>query len=66
MIRLDELHDLVMQLLSQENVIGIDVCGEYPAMRNLFEEEKAATIDNRANEVILDAVVKAREMSLKS
>lgn len=65
-IRLDELHALVMQLLSQENILGIDVCGEYPVMRNLFEEEKAATIDNRANEVILDAVVKARELCLDS
>ena len=60
-IRLSELHDLVSQLLNQENVIGIDVCGEFPTMKSLFDEEKAASIDNQANEAILKAVVESQD-----
>jgi len=51
----------VSQLLNQENVIGIDVCGEFPTMKSLFDEEKAASIDNQANEAILEAVVESQE-----
>ncbi len=55
-MRLGELHDLVAQLLRQENVVGIDVCGEFPTMKTLFDQEQAASLDNEANESILQAV----------
>ena len=56
-MRLDELHSLVAQLLRQENVVGIDVCGEFPTMKSLFDQEQAASLDNEANESILSAVL---------
>lgn len=56
-VRLDELHSLVAQLLRQENVVGIDVCGEFPTMKSLFDQEQAASLDNEANESILSAVL---------
>jgi arginase family enzyme len=55
-VTLAELRRFVALLLTNENLIGIDVCGEFPAMKSLFEEEQAATIDSQANEAILDTV----------
>lgn len=37
----------------QEQVMGIDICGECPATLNLFEEMREMEIDNRANGELL-------------
>jgi arginase family enzyme len=54
-ISLTDLKKLVFLFVSKESTIGIDVCGEFPVMKSLFEEERAAQVDNRANEAILQA-----------
>ena len=48
-----ELERLLAVVLRQEQVIGIDICGECSATLNLFEEEQEAEIDNRANGELL-------------
>lgn len=53
-----ELQQFVSLLLEKEKVMGIDVCGEFPVMKSLFDEEKAAEVDDMANEALLDVVEK--------
>ena len=43
-------------LLDNEHLLGIDVCGEFPIMKSLFDEKRATDMDSLANEVILDTV----------
>lgn len=54
-ISLNDLKRLVFLFVSNENLIGIDVCGEFSATKSLFEEAKGAEMDNHANEAILHA-----------
>jgi arginase family enzyme len=55
-INLEESRQFVSLLLDNEQLLGIDVCGEFPIMKSLFDEERAADMDSLANEVILDTV----------
>lgn len=52
-LSLPELEQLLAVVLRQEQVIGVDICGECSATLDLFEEEREAEIDNRANGELL-------------
>ena len=52
-LTLSELEQLLAVVFRQEQVIGIDICGECPATLNLFEEMRETEIDNRANGELL-------------
>lgn len=52
-LSLSELEHLLAVVLRQEQVIGIDICGECAATLNLFEERRETEIDSRANEELL-------------
>lgn len=51
------LQKVLYALLNEKAVIGIDICGEYSMMQDLFDEKRAAAIDNIANASLL-AVIK--------
>ena len=55
-ITLEESLQFVSLLLDNEHLLGIDVCGEFPIMKSLFDEKRATDMDSLANEVILDTV----------
>lgn len=52
-LTLPMLEQLLAVVFRQEQVIGIDICGECPATLNLFEENREVEIDNRANGELL-------------
>lgn len=52
-LSLPELEQLLAVVLRQEQVIGVDICGECSTTLDLFEEEREAEIDNRANGELL-------------
>ena len=52
-VSLDELGVLLRYILDHEDVIGMDICGEYDLGHSLVEERIAAKEDNAANETIL-------------
>ena len=52
-LSLPELEQLLAVVLRQEQVIGVDICGECLATLDLFEEEREAEIDNLANGELL-------------
>ena len=52
--------------VERENVIGVDVCGEFPVVGNLFANELPAEKDNEANIGILlaiDNAVRKKQMA---
>lgn len=53
-LTLPELEQLLSVVLHQEQVIGIDICGECPATLDIFKEEQEADLDSRANQELLD------------
>lgn len=63
-LTLSELEQLLAVVFRQEQVIGIDICGECPATLNLFEEMRETEIDNRANGELLRFFVRLRRDSL--
>ena len=52
-LTLSELEQLLAVVFRQEQVIGIDICGECSSTLNLFEEIRETEIDNRANGELL-------------
>lgn len=59
-LSLDELEQLLAIILRKETVIGVDICGEYPATSNLCEEAQEAAIDNHANQELLNLFIKCK------
>jgi len=56
-LSLDDLQKALYAFLTEKKVIGIDICGEYSMIQDLFDEKRGAMIDNRANASLL-AVIK--------
>ncbi|MCH3970921.1 MAG: arginase family protein [Prevotella sp.] len=61
-LTLQELQQTLFLLLTQTHVIGIDICGEYKIVQSLFQNQKAACIDNHANLSILQTIVQAARL----
>lgn len=53
-LSLPELEQLLSVVLRQEQVIGIDICGECPTTLDIFKEKQEVTLDSRANQELLD------------
>ena len=58
-MREDELRRFLFHQVERENVIGVDVCGEFPVVCDLFADELPAEKDFEANLGILLAIDKA-------
>lgn len=50
---LNSLESLLTIILRNENVIGIDVCGECTPSLDLFDEQRSLNIDGKANKELL-------------
>lgn len=48
-LSLDELKNILVSILKENTIIGVDVCGECSASLDIFEEEREAEMDSRAN-----------------
>lgn len=57
-----DLRRFLVHQVERENVIGVDVCGEYPIVSNLFANEVHAEMDSEANVGILLAIAKAKSI----
>lgn len=55
-LSLADLQKVLYAFLNEETVIGIDICGEYSMMQDLFDEKRAAAIDNIANASLLAVI----------
>lgn len=53
-LSLPELEQLLSVVLRQEQVIGIDICGECPTTLDIFKEKQEVALDSRANQELLD------------
>lgn len=61
-----DLRKFLFHQVERENVIGVDVCGEFPVVGNLFANELPAEKDNEANIGILlaiDNAVRKKQMA---
>lgn len=56
-LSLTDLQKALYTFLIEKKVIGIDICGEYSMIQDLFDEKCGAIIDNMANASLL-AVIK--------
>lgn len=54
---LQELEKLLAVVLSHEQVIGVDICGECAATLHYMEEQREALIDGQANAELLHLIV---------
>jgi arginase family enzyme len=61
-LTLQELQQSLFSIMTQNHVIGIDICGEYKIVQNLFQDQKSAYINNIANKFILQTVVHAARL----
>ena len=52
------LERLLGEVLDRDRVIGIDICGECTPLSDLFLEKEEASVDNRANQSLLDFLVR--------
>ena len=52
-LSLASLESLLSIILRNENVIGIDVCGECTPSLDLFDEQRSISIDGKANHELL-------------
>lgn len=53
-LSLPELEQLLSVVLHQEQVIGVDICGECPTTLDIFKEKQEVALDSRANQELLD------------
>lgn len=57
-LSLKELEQLLGIIFRQENIIGVDICGECSPSLDLFEEERELRIDGKANAELLSLFLK--------
>lgn len=57
-LSLKELEQLLGIIFRQENIIGVDICGECSPSLDLFEEERELQIDGKANAELLSLFLK--------
>ena len=55
-LSMKSLQKALYLFLNKEKVIGIDICGEYSMMQDLFDERRGAVIDNAANASLLSVI----------
>lgn len=60
-LTLRELQLALSLLLSQNDVLGIDLCGEFAIKQDLFQNHKAAYIDSQVNLSLLKTIINVKE-----
>lgn len=61
-LSLENLEKLLILILTKTRVIGVDVCGEYSKLANVFSAKRASFINSNTNKRLLTLVLSLKNM----